>query len=134
MQCNKPVVCLPAGRQTLYFFPFGLLVYDSTGIGAIPYDKLNVRSGNTSFREVDSVPGDATVVGHTWRYVNKNGGPDRRFSNNAQLPILNYGVLNLTSDSGLNEMFQTSRASAATAVEAAVHAMPQITFAIRRTP
>ena len=38
-------------------------------------------------------PKDSELVKHTWLYVNKQGGPDRRFNNN---PILNgnrYGVI-----------------------------------------
>ena len=56
----------------------------------------------TRFIEGDGVPSDATVVDQTWRFVNKNGGPDRRFNNNVQLPIVNYGVLRFSSANGLN--------------------------------
>ncbi|TDE35441.1 hypothetical protein E1B25_17530 [Antarcticimicrobium sediminis] len=36
---------------------------------------------------VEAAPSDATMVGQTWKYVNKNGSPDRRFKDNRQLPI-----------------------------------------------
>ena len=57
---------------------------------------------------VEGVIRDGTVVDRTWRYVNKNGGPDRRFNNNAQLPVMQYGVLVLTSSRGLNIHLNTS--------------------------
>jgi hypothetical protein len=61
------------------------------------------------FIEDEGVPGDAKMVGETWRYVNKKGGPDRRFSNNRQLPILLYLNMHLTSASGQNEMLEFSQ-------------------------
>ena len=36
-------------------------------------------------------PRDARQVDTTWRFVNKNGGPDRRFKDNRQLPVMLYG-------------------------------------------
>lgn len=39
---------------------------------------------------------------YTWRFVNKKGGPDRRFNNNRQLPIAQYGFIQLQSQSGMN--------------------------------
>lgn len=40
--------------------------------------------------------------------MNKKGGPDRRFNNNPQLPVMLYCSLNFTSLGGLNEEFQIS--------------------------
>lgn len=107
--CNLEVPVLPAGRQQLFFFPDRLLVYDRTRVGAIPYAHVHVDPSSSRFVEDGSVPADAKVVDHTWRYVNKKGGPDRRFRDNPQLPVALYGELHLTSPSGLNELFQCSR-------------------------
>jgi len=107
VNCNISVPMLKAGRKSLYFFPDRLLVYDSSGVGAISYEELQVQIGQTQFIETEYVRG-ATQVGTTWRFVNKNGGPDRRFNNNRQLPIMLYGELSLRSNSGLNEWFQCS--------------------------
>ena len=35
-------------------------------------------------------PSDATVVGQTWQYVNKDGGPDRRFAHNPTRTVVLY--------------------------------------------
>ena len=61
------------------------------------------------FVEEESVPRDSQVVDRTWRYVNKKGGPDKRFSNNRELPVVLYEEMYLTSSSGLNEIIQLSR-------------------------
>ncbi len=109
VECNLAVPALPAGRQTLYFFPDRLLVYDSNGVGAVPYADLEASSSQVRFREDSGVPSDADVVGTTWVYVNRNGGPDRRFRNNREIPIVLYGQLSLESASGLKEVFQASK-------------------------
>jgi len=114
VECNLTVPTLPAGRQSLYFFPDRVLVYDRNGVGAVTYGDLEARASTVSFREEDAVPTDAQVIGSTWRYVNRNGGPDRRFRNNEEIPIVAYGALRLSSPSGLDELFQCSK-SAATA-------------------
>lgn len=49
------------------------------------------------------------TVDRTWRYVNKRGGPDRRFKDKRELPVVLYDDLALSSPSGLNELIQLSR-------------------------
>jgi hypothetical protein len=104
---STPVIFL--GARTLYFFPERLLVFARDGVGAVSYEDLSVVANDKRFIEEKSVPRDAQVVDQTWRYVNKSGGPDRRFNNNPQLPICLYEELWLNSPSGLNEVIQFSR-------------------------
>ena len=106
---NVQVLSIAAGRQTLYFLPDRLLVYGPHGIGAVSYGTLRITASRERFIEDSTLPSDATVVDHTWRYVNKNGGPDRRFNNNPTLPICLYTELSLTTPSGLHEVLQISR-------------------------
>ena len=56
-----------------------------------------------------SVPSGTQVVGSTWRYVNRNGGPDRRFKDNAELPVVLYEEIELSSGTGLREVLQLSQ-------------------------
>ena len=109
IRSNIDVPFIQAGRQQLYFMPDRVLVFDGARVGAVEYSGLLVEVGTTRFVEDGSVPGDAQVVDHTWRYVDKDGGPDRRFANNAQLPIALYETIHFTSSSGLNELLQVSR-------------------------
>ena len=113
VQTNLDVPALRAAGQALYFFPDRLLVYDSAGVGAIPYSELQADVTSTAFREEGSVPSDARTIETTWLYVNKKGGPDRRFNDNREVPILDYGEIRLTSKSGLDQTFQTSKPDAA---------------------
>lgn len=109
---NLSVPMLDGGRQKLYFFPDRLLIYESGGVGALPYRDLEVTAEQQRFIEDGRPPRDADVVDHTWQYVNKQGGPDRRFAHNPQRDIALYSTLFLTSRSGLRQAFQFSKSTA----------------------
>lgn len=112
VKCNVDVPLVPAGKQTLAFMPDRLLVFERASVGAIDYHDLRPTYDESRFIEEATVPRDATVVGCTWRYVNKNGGPDRRFNNNRQIPICSYDQIQLASSTGLNEIIQLSKKGA----------------------
>lgn len=109
VKTNIETFAVGVGRQTLHFFPDRVLVYDTNGVGAVGYQDLRVDVSATRFIESDSIPRDAEVVDRTWMYVNKSGGPDRRFKDNKELPVCRYEEIVLSSPSGLNEVLQLSR-------------------------
>lgn len=76
---------------------------------AVFYKNLRITGFTTRFIEDESVPHDARVIDQTWRYLNKRGGPDRRFNNNRQLPICAYSEYTLSSDTGIYEVITTSK-------------------------
>ena len=109
VKTNIETIAIGVGRQTLHFFPERILVYDQNGVGAVGYQELHVNVGATRFIENDSVPSDAKVVDRAWKYINKSGGPDRRFKDNRQLPVCLYEEISLSSQTGLNEVLQLSQ-------------------------
>lgn len=119
IRTNIEVPAIPVGKQTLYFFPDRLLVVEPGAVGAVPYEQLRTLSSETRFIENEGVPSDAKVVGQTWQYVNKNGGPDKRFKNNRELPIALYEDIHFGSASGLNEVIQVSRSGVGAQLEGA---------------
>jgi len=121
VKTNVEVPAIPAGRQVLHFFPDRLLVFEPNGVGAVNYNDLLVERQQTRFIEEGQVPGDARVVDRTWRYVNKKGGPDRRFKDNRELPITLYEDIHLRSHTGLNELIQFSKLGVGEAFESAIH-------------
>ena len=56
-------------------------------------------------------------------YTNKKGGPDKRFKDNRELPVVLYERLMFTSTTGLREYFDVS----------AVDRAEEFSEAIRRT-
>jgi len=126
LKTNVEVVLLAAGRQLLAFLPDRLLIFERRGVASIDYKNLNLQVQQTRFIEDQAPPPDAKIVGTTWRYVNKSGGPDRRFANNPQLPIALYEEIHLQSASGLNELFQCSRLEVGNAVREAIEGIAKI--------
>ena len=100
---------IQSGKETLYFLPDFLLVVERDKVGAVAYDSLSIRAQESHFIEEGTVPSDTTIIAHTWKHPNKNGGPDRRFANNFQIPVCLYESIYMTSSNGLNELLQVSR-------------------------
>jgi hypothetical protein len=122
-QSNISIPVLQAGRQKLYFLPDRILVWDTNGVGAVGFEQVNVTFDERRFIEDGSVPGDSRIVDKTWRYVNKKGGPDRRFNNNREIPIVIYEEILLRSKSGVQELFQASRTGSGVKLDSAVKQM-----------
>lgn len=120
VRTNVSVPAIIGGRQNVYFFPDVVLIVEASRAGALSYEQLEVLWSMTVFIEDGSVPGDAEIVGHTWRFVNKNGGPDRRFNNNRQLPKALYLQMGLSSAEGLRKILHFSRVVDHTGFDAAL--------------
>jgi hypothetical protein len=109
VKTNLSVPKLDAGPGTLYFFPDRVLVFMKGKFGAISYEELDLDVSLSKTIEMGSVPPDAKVLEMTWKYLNKKGGPDKRFKDNRQVPIVAYEKITLRSSSGLNWPIQVSR-------------------------
>jgi len=120
---NIAVPTLHASKRSVYFLPDRVLIRDGRYYADMPYQQCRIAGAATRFIETGRVPGDAEQVGTTWKYVNKKGGPDRRYKNNPRLPIMRYGELTLTAPQGFNFIWQTSRAVAAPALSSAIAAI-----------
>ena len=109
VKTNIQTPMMPVGKQKIYFFPDRILVFDRKGVGTVFYKKLHIDIKEQRFIESGFVPRDAKIVDKTWLYVNKNGTPDKRFSNNREFPIALYEEVHFSSDTGLNEVISLSK-------------------------
>lgn len=78
----------------LYFLPDRILL-DASGISEFQYSDLTLSLSQSRFHESESLPKDAKVIGKTWKYVNKKGGPDKRFNDNKEIPVCQYERLHI---------------------------------------
>jgi hypothetical protein len=108
---NIVVPSLSSGSAALLFLPDRVLVKTGKRFSDVPYPELSVHAEPVRFIESGRVPRDGRQVDTTWQYVNVKGGPDRRFKDNRQYPVLLYGELELTSPGGLRWEVQSSRPS-----------------------
>ncbi len=106
---NVSIPYLGLRNTELYFFPERLVIRRNGQFASVFYKNLHLTSREPYFIEDGSVPSDATIVGHTWQYVNKNGSPDRRFSNNRQIPQCLYSQYIFCSHTGIYEIVTTSK-------------------------
>jgi hypothetical protein len=99
-------------NEVLYFAPDAVLVLAKGSLAALRYNDVEVDCSSQKFIEDDGAPRDAQVVDETWQYVNRDGGPDRRFANNRKLPICLYGQLDIKSTTGLTARLHCSNLKA----------------------
>jgi hypothetical protein len=84
-----------------------LFVLQGNKVGALSYGDVKTSVHGQRFIESDLVPKDATIVDYTWQYVNKSGGPDKRFQNNKKIPVCLYGEMEV-SGAGVNTVIMFS--------------------------
>jgi hypothetical protein len=98
-----------ANGGEIFLYPaFVLYFVSQQAFALVDIRNVTLDYNLISFIEEETVPTDAELIGHTWKKANKDGSPDRRFANNYQIPVVNYGNFRLTSPSGLNEAYMIS--------------------------
>ncbi|MFL9835517.1 DUF4236 domain-containing protein [Chryseobacterium terrae] len=93
----------------LYFYPTFVLMYtNDQNFAIIGIHEFTLSFSPVSFTETSQIPRDSKIIRKTWAKVNKNGTPDKRFKNNYQIPVVQYGRLQFSTAAGLNEQYQIS--------------------------
>lgn len=99
-----------ADGDNLYIYPAFILQLNNLGaITLIDLQDLRFRFHRQRFLEEKSTtPSDSQVVDYTWAKVNKDGSPDKRFVGNYQIPVVEYGAFEFSTNSGLREVYYIS--------------------------
>lgn len=106
---NIDVYCLNLTSEKIYFTPDRMFIFKKFGgVGSRKYNDMVANFSLTNFVETEFVPSDAEIIHYTWKYVNKSGGPDRRFNDNRQIPVCKYGEIGLESSDGINILLECS--------------------------
>lgn len=93
----------------LYIYPaFIILTTNNNKFALIDIKDLNVTFSQQRFIEEEKVPSDTKTIDKTWAKVNKDGSPDKRFKGNYEIPIVNYGKIEIKTSFGLNELYSFS--------------------------
>lgn len=100
-----------AKGETIYIYPNAVIV--DFGIGdftVLPLSSVSVESSWDRFIEdLSSYPVDSEFLCETWTYVNKNGGPDGRYSYNPKKAVVRYSTLTI-SPCGIKLQFSNHKA------------------------
>jgi hypothetical protein len=103
-----------ANGADLYFFPNFVIAWNNReSFAIVGIDELDITFSPQRFIEDETVPYDSKIIDKTWYKVNKNGSPDKRFKDNYQLPIVQYGNFEIKTKTGLNERYMVSNHEAA---------------------
>ena len=94
-------------NETIIFLPDRLFIIQGTKIASVNYTDMDISADTTDFIEEEILPRDAQVIRYTWKYVNKSGGPDRRFKDNKEIPVCLYGQLKFKAP-GVNTILMFS--------------------------
>lgn len=99
-----------ADGDNLYIYSAFILQLNHSGaITLIDLHDLHFRFHRQRFLEEKSTtPSDTQVIDYTWAKVNKDGSPDKRFVGNYQIPVVEYGALEFSTNSGLREVYYIS--------------------------
>lgn len=124
---NIAVPSITSGKAGLFFLPDRLLIKDAKRFSDVPYADLDVQVALLRFTESGRVPRDSQQVDTTWQYVNVSGGPDRRFKDNRQFPVMLYGELGISSPNGLHWLLQCSIPSSAERLSKILRSAPRTT-------
>lgn len=108
IQTRVKAFSLSLNSTQLFFLPDQIFVFQNGRYGAVNYSSLTVDEMPTKFVEDEVVPPDSRVVDTAWQYVRRDGGPDLRFKNNRQLPVVQYGYVEIFSSTGLQLRFHVS--------------------------
>lgn len=111
---TKPMVFITSQGTETYLYPTFVLVKSFNGFGIVDYKDLKFEYSSTRFNEEDVRPKDSNIEGYTWHKANKNGGPDKRFADNYQIPVYRYGEIKFNTSKGLNQFFMISNNNATT--------------------
>lgn len=100
---------LNASGQHVHIYPgFAMMQSFSGDFALIDLLELSISCTSKRFHEEEGVPSDAEICGQTWKRANKDGGPDRRFSENYRIPIARYGEIDMVSPTGIKERYMVS--------------------------
>ena len=98
-----------ANGGDIYLFPLFVVYFaGEQSFALLEYQDVQFINSATRFHEEDGVPADSRVVAKTWARTNKDGSPDRRFKDNYEIPVAEYGKIVLRSSTGLNEEYMVS--------------------------
>ena len=116
-----------AFQKDFFFMPDHILVFQGAQAGGISYANLKFSTDSEILQAQGLIEktDDTKVVGKTWRFVNNDGSPDKRFNNNIEIPELKYGILKLEG-SGIDMALYASNHNSSDSVPKGFSDMQQL--------
>ena len=100
---NVEIISLKTDDIMISFLPDALLLQKNKDLKAIDYKDLKVDLRAEDFKEEGEIAKDATILEKTYKHANKDGSPDKRYKDNPEVSLVEYGILQI-ENSDLNLM------------------------------
>ncbi len=112
LKTNIEIFGLNLKREKIFFTPDRILVFKPfRKIFSCTYRDLYIGIDTTNFVETEKLQRDSEIVNYTWKYVNRDGGRDLRFSNNKKYSVCKYGEILFKSPNGINTSVEFSNSN-----------------------
>ena len=98
-----PTIAVDEPTMSMRFLPDALLLQKNKDLKAIDYKDLKVDLRAEDFKEEGEIAKDATILEKTYKHANKDGSPDKRYKDNPEVSLVEYGILQI-ENSDLNLM------------------------------
>jgi hypothetical protein len=109
IKTNINIYGLNLRNQKMFFTPDRVLVFRPFGkVFGCTYNDMFLGINTTRFVESERVYKDVEIVDYTWKYANRDGGRDLRFSGNRKFPVCKYGEFTIKSPNGINTVIEFS--------------------------
>ena len=103
LETNVEVINQKSDDFFLYFLPDALMLEKNGKVKAIDYKDLKIDLRAEDFKEEGEIAKDATILEKTYKHANKDGSPDKRYKDNPEVSLVEYGILQI-ENSDLNLM------------------------------
>ena len=104
IETNVETFTLDATNCKFIFLPDSIVIKEGRSVNALNFKDIDINLGKMTFLEEQTPAKDATVLGKTYEHVNKDGTADKRYKENRELTIVEYGFLSLYNPSGLDSL------------------------------
>ena len=104
IETNAETFTLDAKQSKFIFLPDAIVIKEAKEINALNFKDIDINLGKMTFLEDQTPAKDATVLGKSYEHANKDGSPDRRYKENKEVYIVEYGFISLFNPSGLDTL------------------------------
>ena len=101
IETNVDTYTLDGGKIKLIFLPDAIFIKQNGKLAAVSFKEIDINLATALFLEGSKIPNDATVLGKTYAHTNKDGSPDKRYKENPEMSLVEYGVLSIFNHPGL---------------------------------
>ncbi len=101
----NPIYLENSNGGEIYIYPtFMVYIESKNQLDIIDFKDIKIEMFVEEFKNT-AQNNEFNIRDYTWKKVNKDGSPDKRYKNNYQIPIVETTFMRFSSAAGLNELY-----------------------------